>query len=38
MTKVVLDPHMWAAACVCGPKHAYVGQSMCMQAHSFECS
>ena len=25
MTKVALGPRMWAAACVHGPKHVYVG-------------
>ena len=25
MTKVALDPRMWVAACVCGPKYASTG-------------
>ena len=29
MTKVALGPHMWAAACVRGSKHAYAGTLLC---------
>ena len=25
MTKVALDPRMWVAACICGPKHVSTG-------------
>ena len=31
MTKVALGPRMWAAACVHGPKHVYVGTLLRMQ-------